>query len=346
MQTALEPSRLQVLIIGAGPTGLTLTNELARRDINFRIIDCLAGHPIGSRAKGLQPRSLEVMADLGVAEELLAAGTTDVVFRRFNGNQLLGDVKPEIVLRHDTRYTKGILLPQWKLNEILRAKLRLLGVEVERATELIDFSQSGAEVNAVLRSPRGEEVVSCAYMGGCDGGKSQVRKVLGIKFEGETYEEERAFVGDVEVDGLTPDAWHIWMHPEMGYGFSLCPFSCTPSWQLQTMALPDAEGQLAEPDLETFRRLFAERTGMEGVTLRNATWSSIYRVNIRMADRFRSGRVFIAGDAAHVHSIAGGLGMNTGIQDAYNLGWKLAHVLNGQADERLLDTYEEERLRL
>lgn len=344
MQTATERTHLQVLIIGAGPTGLTLANELARRNINIRIIDRSVEHPIGSRAKGLQPRSLEVMADLGVAEELIAAGTTDVVFRRFNGKELLGDVKPEIVARHDTRYTKGVLLPQWKLNEILRAKLRLLGVEVERATELIDFSQSGAQVNAVLRSPRGEETVNCAYMVGCDGGKSKVRKALGIKFEGETHEEERAFVGDVEVDGLTPDAWHIWVHPDMGFGFSLCPFACCPGWQVQTMALPDAEGQLAEPDLETFRRLFAERAGVEGVTLKNATWASLYRVNIRMADRFRSGRIFIAGDAAHVHSIAGGLGMNTGIQDAYNLGWKLAHVLNDHAEERLLDTYEEERL--
>lgn len=337
-------SHLDVLITGAGPTGLTLAIELARRNINIRIIDRSPEYPVGSRAKGLQPRSLEIMADLEVAEELIAAGSTDVIFRRFNRNELLGDIKPEIFTRRDTRYSKGVLLPQWKVEDVLRAKLRLLGIEVEWGTELIDFSQSGTVVNAILKSQHGEETVNCAYMIGCDGGKSKVRKALGIKFEGETYEEERAFVGDVEVDGLTPDAWHIWMHPQMGFGFSLCPFACTTSWQLQTMALPDAEGQLTEPDLETFSRLFAERTGMEGVTLKNATWASLYRVNIRMADRFRSGRVFIAGDAAHVHSIAGGLGMNTGIQDAYNLGWKLAHVLNQQADERLLDTYEEERL--
>jgi 2-polyprenyl-6-methoxyphenol hydroxylase-like FAD-dependent oxidoreductase len=106
----------------------------------------------------------------------------------------------------------------------------------------------------------------------------------------------------------------------------------------------NADGQLAEPGLETFRRLFAERAGLEGVTLKNATWASLYRINVRMADRYRSGRVFIAGDAAHVHSIAGSLGMNTGIQDAYNLGWKLALVLNDYADDRLLATYEEERL--
>jgi len=344
MARTTDPKYLQVLIIGAGPTGLTLACELARRNVSVRIIDRAAEYPIGSRAKGLQPRSLEVMADLGVAEELIAAGSTGVVFRRFNGSELLGDAKPEVFARHDTRYVKGVLIPQWKVEEILRAKLRSLGVEVERATECIAFSQSGDQVTAVLRSPRGEETVSCAYMVGCDGGKSNVRKALGIKFEGETHEEERAFIGDVEVEGLKPDAWHIWMHPVLGFGIALCPFACSASWQLQTIALPDADGQLAEPGLETFRRLFAERAGMKGVTLNNATWASIYRVNIRMADRFRSGRVFIAGDAAHVHSIAGGLGMNTGIQDAYNLGWKLAHVLDEHADERLLDTYEEERL--
>jgi 2-polyprenyl-6-methoxyphenol hydroxylase-like FAD-dependent oxidoreductase len=335
---------LQVLIIGAGPTGLTLACELARRSVGIRIIERAPEFPIGSRAKGLQARSLEIMSDLGVADELIASGPTEVIFRRFNGSEWLGDVKREVFERSDTRYVEGVLLPQWKVEEVLRAKLLSVGVEVERATELIAFSQNETNVSALLRSSRGEETVDSIYLVGCDGGKSNVRKALGIKMEGETHEEERAFVGDVEVDGLTPDAWHIWMHPTLGFGFSLCPFACSSSWQLQTIALPDAEGQLAEPGLETFRRLFAERVGMEGVTLKNATWASVYRVNIRMADRFRLGRVFIAGDAAHVHSIAGGLGMNTGIQDAYNLGWKLAHVLNNQADEGLLDTYEEERL--
>ncbi|MDN3548588.1 FAD-dependent monooxygenase [Mucilaginibacter aquaedulcis] len=335
---------LPVLIIGAGPTGLTLACELARRNIQVRIIERSAEYPNGSRAKGLQPRSLEVMDDLGIADELLAAGSTDLIFRRYNGNTLLGDVKREVFQRTDTRYVQGVIIPQWKVEEVLRAKLQTLGIKVELGTELINFSQTDNQVSAVLKTTQGEETVQCAYMIGCDGGKSTVRKALGINFEGETHEDERAFVGDVQVDGLTPDAWHIWLHPEVGFGFALCPFKCTDSWQVQTIALPDADGKLAEPGLETFRRLFAERTGMEGVTLKNATWASLYRVNVRMADRYRSGMVFIAGDAAHAHSIAGGLGMNTGIQDAYNLGWKLAAVLTEQANESLLDTYEEERL--
>ncbi|HEY4112265.1 FAD-dependent monooxygenase [Puia sp.] len=335
---------MQILIIGAGPTGLVLACELARRKVPVRIIDRAPEYPIGSRAKGLTPRSLEVMADLGVAEELVAAGSRDVIFRRYNRNEWLGDSRAPVFARPDARYVSGVLVPQWKVEEVLRRKLLSWGVEVERGTELIDFSQGEDRVVARLVTPAGEEAVNCAYLVGCDGGKSKVRKTLGIRFEGETHEEERAFIGDVEVAGLAPDAWYIWMHPTLGFGIGLCPFACSKSWQLQTMAQADADGQFSEPGLAMFRLLFAERAGLEGVTLEKVTWATVYRVNVRMANRFRSGRVFIAGDAAHVHSIAGGLGMNTGIQDAYNLGWKLAHVLSGEAAAPLLDTYEEERL--
>jgi 2-polyprenyl-6-methoxyphenol hydroxylase-like FAD-dependent oxidoreductase len=272
------------------------------------------------------------------------AGTTHVVFRRFNGNQLVGDVARDIFPREDTRYIKGLMIPQWKVEEILREKLSSFNVHVELSTELVHFSQTDDTVTAILKTPAGTEELQCDYMVGCDGGKSNVRKSLGIKFEGETHEDEKALVGDVEVEGLTPDAWHIWLHPKFGFGFALCPFKCTSSWQLQAIAVPDSNGEIPEPTLETFNRIFQERAQMPEVKLKNATWQSLYRVNVRMADQYRAGRVFIAGDAAHVHSIAGGLGMNTGIQDAYNLGWKLASVLHKNASRALLDTYEEERL--
>jgi 2-polyprenyl-6-methoxyphenol hydroxylase-like FAD-dependent oxidoreductase len=337
-------NKTQILIIGAGPTGLTLACELARRNIKARIIDRSPEYPTGSRAKGLQPRSLEVFDDLGIAAKVIASGNGEVTFRRFDGNKLLGDIKPDIFHREDTRYMKGIMIPQWKIEEILREKLAEYNISVELATELTGFSQTETGVTATLKSPQGDEEFTCDYLIGCDGGKSTVRKGLGIKFEGETHEDERAFVGDVEVEGLIPDAWHIWSHPKFGFGFALCPFRCTNSWQLQTIAIPDEKGNLPEPTLELFNQIFQERTQMAQVTLKNATWKSIYRVNVRMADKYRVGRVFIAGDAAHVHSIAGGLGMNTGIQDAYNLGWKMAAVIQGHAKAALLDTYEEERL--
>lgn len=333
-----------VLIVGAGPTGLTLACELARRNVSFRIIDRMAEYPTGSRAKGVQPRSIEVFDDLGIADEMIEAGTIGLPFRRFKGPDLLGDMPRQAFQREDTRYVQGLVMPQWKVEEILRGRLAEFGATVEMGTELVSFSQTDAGVTAVLKAGDETEEVECDYMIGCDGGKSNVRKSLGIKFEGETHEEEKVLVGDVEVEGLTPNAWHIWVHETYGFIVALCPFNGTASWQIQTLAAPDADGNIPEPNLENFNRLFAERTGMPDVKLKNLTWGSIYRVNVRMADKYRVGRVFIAGDAAHAHSIAGGLGMNTGIQDAYNLGWKLADVLNGDKDEALLDTYEEERL--
>lgn len=336
--------KIPVLIVGAGPTGLTLACELARRNISFRIIDRLPEYPKGSRAKGLQPRSLEVFDDLGIAQKMSAAGNGDVTFRRYNGNQLLGDVKRDIFPREDTRYIQGLMLPQWKVEEILREKLAEYDVSVELAAELIEFSQTDQAVTAVLKKTEAAEDVICDYLIGCDGGKSAVRKALGIKFEGETHEDEKMLVGDVEVEGLIPDAWHIWGHPKYGFGIALCPFRGTNSWQLQALAIPDEQGNIPEPTLETFNRLFQEWAQIPEVKLKNVTWQSVYRVNVRMAERYRVGRIFIAGDAAHAHSIAGGLGMNTGIQDAYNLGWKMAAVVQHEALPSLLDTYEEERL--
>jgi 2-polyprenyl-6-methoxyphenol hydroxylase-like FAD-dependent oxidoreductase len=336
--------KTQALIVGAGPTGIMLAIELAKRGIPVRIIERSAVYQTGSRAKGVQPRSLEVFDDIGIAGKVIASGNNDVVFRRYNGNQLLGDVRRELFSRQDTQHMNGVMIPQWKVEELLREKLAEYKVRVELGTELLAFSQTAQDVTAVLETPQGNEELVCAYLVGCDGGKSGVRKALNINFVGETHEDERALVGDVEVEGLVPDAWHIWLHPRYGFAFALCPFKCTKSWQLQAIAIPDENGKVPEPDLETFNREFKERTQMENVVLKNATWQSVYRVNVRMADKFRVGRVFIAGDAAHAHSIAGGLGMNTGIQDAYNLGWKMAAVLQRDAAPALLDTYEEERL--
>lgn len=158
-------------------------------------------------------------------------------------------------------------------------------------------------------------------------------------FEGETWENARMFVGDVRVDGLDRDHWHSWpSHPD-GW-LALCPLPSTQSFQFQAAIPSDME---EDPSLEAFQGIVDERTGRSDLKLYDPTWLSLYRVNIRMVNRYRAGRVFLAGDAAHVHSPAGGQGMNTGIQDAYNLGWKLGLVLNG-ARSSLLDTYEEERL--
>ena len=336
--------KIPVLIIGAGPTGLTLACELAKRNITFRLVERSTEYPRGSRAKGVQPRSLEILNELGIAREAIEFGSLTLPFRRFKGNQALGDVQRPDFPRPDTQFTRGLIIPQWKIEELLRAKLASFGVVPELGTELLEFTQSETGVEAVLQKSGGPETVACDWMVACDGGKSNTRRALQIAFAGETHEDERLLVGDVEVDGLTPDAWHVWPHPVYGFGLALCPFAHTKSWQIQAIALPNERGHLPEPTLEVFNKLFQEFAQMPEVVLKNSTWQSLYRVNVRMAEKYRVGRVFIAGDAAHAHSIAGGLGMNTGIQDAFNLGWKLAAVVKGSAAPALLDTYEEERL--
>jgi 2-polyprenyl-6-methoxyphenol hydroxylase-like FAD-dependent oxidoreductase len=314
----------QVLIIGAGPTGLTLALDLSRRGVGFRIVDASPAPFAGSRGKGLQPRSMEVFHDLGVIEPVLESGRFHMTMRTYNGREVLRewDVHEG---RHPTTerpYASTMLIPQFRVEQILRDALP--SGTVEYGTPLTSFSQDDDGVTAVL----GSETVRAKYLVGCDGGKSFVRKHLGVQFVGETREDQRMLVGDVRVSGLDRDHWHSW-----GGGvdrwLALCPLPGTDLFQFQ------ATGD-GEPSLELYRRIVRDRTGLDDVVVQDATWMSLYRTNIRMVDRFRVGRVFLAGDAAHVHSPAGAQGMNTGIQDAYNLGWKLAM-------ETLLDTYESER---
>jgi hypothetical protein len=213
------------------------------------------------------------------------------------------------------------------------------GGRVELSAELTGFEQNAETVTATLsRGGRSEKVVA-HYLVGADGGRSFVRGALGVGFEGETWASERMLVGDVRVDGLDREHWHSWPSTELGW-VALCPLPATDSFQFQAQIGPEEPD---EPSLDRFQQIIDERTGGVGIRLKDASWLSLYRANVRMVDRYRVGRVFLAGDAAHVHSPAGGQGMNTGIQDAYNLGWKLGQVLNG-APAELLDTYEEERL--
>lgn len=181
------------------------------------------------------------------------------------------------------------------------------------------------------------EKITARWLVGCDGGHSVVRKQTGIAFEGETREEVRMIVADVAVDGLDRDAWHMWRHDE-GF-FSLCPLPSTDVFQYQAVIEPGQDPGLGLANLQAILDL---RTGRTDLRLHEPVWLSLWRANIRLADRYREGRVFLAGDAAHIHSPAGGQGMNTGIQDAHNLGWKLAAVVHG-ASPTLLDTYGAER---
>ena len=330
-----------MLIVGAGPTGLALACVLARRGAALRIIDKASEYFTGSRGKGLQPRSLEVLEDLGAIDRILANGRFHLPFRAYDGATVLGDhdMHADRFPTPDVPYASPLIIPQWRVEQILRERLAEYGGRVELSTELIGFEQHGDGVTATLGRPDGTEQVAAEYMVGADGGRSFVRKQLGVGFEGETWTSERMLIGDVQVDGLDREHWHSWPKHAAGW-VALCPLPSTDAFQLQAQIAADEPD---EPTLERFQQIIDERTGRRDIRLHDATWLSLYRANVRMVDRYRVGRVFLAGDAAHVHSPAGGQGMNTGIQDAYNLGWKLGEVLAGASGE-LLDTYEEERL--
>ncbi|MEU9618574.1 FAD-dependent monooxygenase [Streptomyces sp. NPDC087228] len=337
-----SPPTAQVLIVGSGPTGLTLACDLARRSIDVRIIDKSPEFPRSSRAKGPNPRSLEVLEDLGVADRVLAAGSAPLPMRKYRDGLPIADTDPFGASRPapDAPYDRPWLIAQWRLEEILRDRLAEYGVRVELGAEAAGLAQGPDSVTVPLADGRS---ISARYVVGCDGGHSPVRKLLGVPFEGKTTEEQMMVCGDVEADGLDRGCWHQWFDEDGAV--LLCPIPGTRSgWWFQAGPERDRAGAPVPPSLESFRRLFARHTGLPGTHLSRASLLSTYRVNERLADRYRVGRVLLAGDAAHVHSIAGGLGMNTGIQDAYNLGWKLARVVTGQADPVLLDTYEEERL--
>jgi 2-polyprenyl-6-methoxyphenol hydroxylase-like FAD-dependent oxidoreductase len=342
MDRPSTPPEVSVLIVGAGPTGLTLACDLARRGVDFRIVDKVSAYFGGSRGKGLQPRSMEILDDFGLIEKILANGRFHLPFRAYEGTTILRDFDMHEG-RHptpDVPYASPLIIPQWRVEEILRGYLEESGGTVELATELVALDQDGASVTATLQSGDTRKQLRTKYVVAADGGRSFVRKYLNIGFEGETWKDERMFVADVHVNHLDRDHWHSWPKHPTGW-VALCPLPSTDTFQLQAQVPPNIEE--GEPSLERFQEMINERTGRTDLKLYDPTWLSLYRANVRMVDRYRIGRVFLAGDAAHVHSPAGGHGMNTGIQDAYNLGWKLGAVLNG-GDLSLLDTYEEERL--
>ncbi|MFI9271626.1 FAD-dependent monooxygenase [Kitasatospora sp. NPDC052896] len=331
-----------VLIVGAGPTGLTLACDLARRGVAVRVLERAARYPRGSRAKGPNQRSLEVLADLGVIEEVLASGAPPVPMRKYRDGVRIADADPLAAAgpTPDVPYARPWTLPQWRLEEILRDRLAGLGVRVELDSELVELSQDETGVRAGLADGR---QIAAGYLVGCDGGHSTVRTLLGLRFAGRTSEDRVMVCGDVELTGLDRGYWHQWI--DLDGGVMLCPIPGTRAgWWFQAGPERDAAGGPVPPSLDSFQRLLDRHARRPGLRLTGAALLSTYRVNVRMVDRYRVGRVLLAGDAAHVQPVAGGLGMNTGIQDAANLGWKLARVAGGPAGSVLLDSYQEERL--
>ncbi|MFG1924847.1 FAD-dependent oxidoreductase [Cryptosporangium sp. NPDC048952] len=321
-----------VLVIGAGPTGLTLALDLARRGVAVRIVDAAPGPSQASRGKGIQPRTQEVFDDLGVIDTILKTARPYPPMRAYRGDTVVweGNLGSPRAAGPDVPYPGIVMLPQQLTEQALRDRLAQENVRVEYGTPVTDLTQDDNGVTAAG--------IHARYAVGADGGRSTVRKTLGIPFLGETFATERMALADVRFpDGLLDrDHWHIWgdlSTQELKLG--LCPLPGTDVFQLTAPLAPDEEP-------EDLQRFVTERSGRDDLVITDIPWHSLYRVNIRLAAHYRKGRVFLAGDAAHAHSPAGGQGLNTGVQDAYNLGWKLAAVLAG-APEDLLDTYEAER---
>jgi 2-polyprenyl-6-methoxyphenol hydroxylase-like FAD-dependent oxidoreductase len=330
---------VDVLIAGGGPVGLVLAVELARRGVEFRLVDRADRFFGGSRADGIQPRSLEVFADLGLVDTMLAEGDTGIPFRAYRDGEVVweGTTTEPMPARPDVPYPNPWFVPQYRTEELLRERLAQEGHHVEQATELVGFTQDDDGVTAVLRTADGRtEQVRACYLVGADGGRSTVRKHLGVPFHGETDEDTQALIADVRVEGLGRD--HGWMFLHGKGGVPLMPLAGTDLFTVT--ATPPSDGEVT---LDYLQRMVTEATGGNDVRLTELTWATTWRSNARLAERFRVGNVFLAGDAAHVCPPTGGQGMNTGIQDSYNLGWKLAAVLGG-APAALLDTYEAERI--
>jgi len=332
---------IDVLIVGAGPTGLMLANQLARRGVSVMIIDRHSGPAQQTRAMAVHARTLEIYAQLGIVEQALALG------RKGNGANLWAEGK------HTARIPLGdigktispfpfvLMLGQDDNERILGAHLNQQGISVQWNTELIALTQMADGAYVTLKLPDGSHTKICAsYLAGCDGGHSTVRELCGIQFPGAPYEHV-FFVADTEAIGdMVPEELNVYLWRD---GFHLFfPMAGDNRWRVIGI-LPK---RLRNRDDVTFNGLSPDIQREAGTHLnfKACSWFSTYRIAHRAAEKFRDKRCFLLGDAAHIHSPMGGQGMNTGLQDAYNLAWKLALVMKGQASEKLLDSYEAERL--
>lgn len=329
-----------VLICGAGAAGLTLAIDLARRGVSFRLIEKMAQPFPGSRGKGIQPRTQEVFEDLGILDKVVAAGGIYPPIRDYSDDG--GFIEKDIGERSEPTpaepYHIPLMIPQFLTERIMRDRLAELGCRVEFGCELIAFEQDAQDVTVRLAGANGEETVCVRYLIGADGGRSFVRHALGVAFPGKTL-GVRAMVADVVLTGLERDVWHRFNDDDMQRMVGICPLAGTDLFQIQAPVPLDGEIDLSTEGLD---KMIGERTGRDDIHVHSVTWASTYAMNARLADRYRVGRVFLVGDAAHIHPPTGGQGLNTGVQDAYNLGWKLAAAIGG-ADDVMLDTYEAER---
>jgi 2-polyprenyl-6-methoxyphenol hydroxylase-like FAD-dependent oxidoreductase len=331
------PNHAQVLVVGAGPVGLTLANELVRHGVSIRIVDKAPQRTDKSKALVLWSRSLELFEDAGYVEPFLAAGFKAAGAQISNGTEVMARVTLDA---SDSRYAYALMIPQSETERILDERLARQGVTVERSVELTAFADKGSSVEATLRKADGStETLTADWLVGCDGAHSTVRHGLNFTFEGSTLESDW-ILGDGFIPALEPkDRLHIFWHRDGILAF----FPIVGDrWRVVADFSAAQGGHRADPTLDEINQVMAHR-GSSSLVMSDPVWLAAFRINERKVKDYRKGRVFLAGDAAHIHSPAGGQGMNTGMQDAFNLAWKLALVIEGSAKPALLDSYSPER---
>ena len=330
-----------VLIVGAGPTGLMLANQLGRRGIRATIIDRHSGPAMQTRAMAVHARTLEIYKQLGIAERAVALGAPGLGANMWTHGKRQARIPLADMGKDISPFPYVLMLGQDDNERIMGDHLRHWDISVQWNAELVALEQSASHVTATIKDPDGStRQITAAYVAGCDGGRSAVREMNGIGFPGAPYEHV-FYVADTDVTGsMVPNELNVYLWRN---GFTLFfPMRGLNRWRV--IGILPAHLQ-AKSDL-SFDDLIAalQHEGGTEMSFTGCSWFSTYRIHHRCTERFRAGRCFLAGDAAHVHSPMGGQGMNTGLQDAYNLAWKLALVLSNRADEALLDTYEAERM--
>ena len=342
---ATRPSRsapdCQVLVIGAGPTGLVLAAELLARGIRTRVIDKGDGVALQTRAIGIHARTLEVLDMMGLADRFTERGQLVRQLRFYSEGRCLTSLE---FARCGSRFGYLLDLPQDQTERLLRARVTELGGAIERGAELTGLAPGADAVTATIRRPAGQtQTITAGYVVGCDGAHSRVRRELGLTFRGHPYPQDWLLAdvllgGDLLNRDLREDAVHAFFRPD---GLPIIFFPMRGHrWRL-TLPFAGQRGEQA-PTLAEIQQLTSQRAP-EPVTVSDPTWLASFRCHRRSASAYRRGRVLLAGDAVHIHTPAGGQGLNTGILDAHNLGWKLALVASGRAPDTLLDSYGAER---
>jgi len=333
-------AQTDVLIIGAGPTGLVLALWLARLGVRVRIVDKTAEPGTTSRALAVQARTLELYQQLDLTEAVVTRGHRVPAVNLWVKGEAVARLPFERVGSGLTPYPFLHIFPQDQHERLLIERLGAFGVEVERRTELVNFTNRENGITARLRGPGGQQVdCEAKYIAGCDGARSTVRAAIGTGFPGGTYRQV-FYVADVEAAGPAANGE---LHVDLDEADFLGVFPLAGEGKARLIGTVRDE-RADRADTLTFKDVSDRAINHLKVQVNKVNWFSTYHVHHRVTQHFRKGRAFLLGDAAHIHSPAGGQGMNTGIGDAINLAWKLAAVVAGRAPDQLLDSYEAERI--